>query len=303
MASKTAGIIIVGDEILKGQVKDVNSHFICKRLRAVGTKVEKMSVVGDNIDDIANVVKEFSQRFDFIVTSGGIGPTHDDVTYKGVAKGFNEDVVLSKDLETYWKDIDSLESSKAMSLIPRSANITWVNLGKKLFNSKGGSAVTTFPVVTVSNVFILPGVPQYFEMLVSSLEKSHFQSHGFSFYTGRIYLCVHEDVVLDALNKTVEELKDCVFGSYPVLDNSKYKTQITVEAGSVARVRAAEDFFKSLIPSQWLSHWYEEMANPVFKFLQATEDPKLAATLNKSVKVSTINSFYLFDQLFYVAFY
>ena len=79
----TAGIIIIGDEILKGQTKDTNTHFLTKRLKELGVKVRRVSVIPDDIDIIADEVRKFSSEYRYVFTSGGVGPTHDDMTFDG----------------------------------------------------------------------------------------------------------------------------------------------------------------------------------------------------------------------------
>ena len=89
---KSAGIVIIGDEILKGQTQDTNTYFLAQNLRKLGVSLERVSVIPDDLDIIAAEVKNFSNNFDFVLTSGGIGPTHDDLTFEGVARAFDRKV-------------------------------------------------------------------------------------------------------------------------------------------------------------------------------------------------------------------
>jgi molybdenum cofactor synthesis domain-containing protein len=84
--AKTAGIVIIGNEVLSGKTQDINSHFFCRELRQLGVEVKKISTIQDEIELIGREVAEFSKHFDFVFTSGGIGPTHDDVTIEGIAQ-------------------------------------------------------------------------------------------------------------------------------------------------------------------------------------------------------------------------
>jgi len=87
--AKTAGIIIIGDEILSGKVQDYNSFFMAQELWSHGVRLCRISIIPDDIDQIGEEVRNFSQRFDYVFTSGGIGPTHDDVTIEGISKAFD----------------------------------------------------------------------------------------------------------------------------------------------------------------------------------------------------------------------
>ncbi|XP_065574285.1 probable FAD synthase isoform X2 [Artemia franciscana] len=100
----TVVIIVTGDEILKGQTQDTNSHFLCQRLYKLGVKVGKISTISDDIDEIASEVKDFSQRIQYVITPGGIGPTHDDITLEGIAKAFNEKLILYLEYCTFFID-------------------------------------------------------------------------------------------------------------------------------------------------------------------------------------------------------
>jgi len=89
--AKTAGIIIIGNEILSGKVVDTNSPYLCQELRALGVDVRRVMVIPDDMEIIAEDVVTFSRAFDYVFTTGGVGPTHDDVTIEAVALGLNAD--------------------------------------------------------------------------------------------------------------------------------------------------------------------------------------------------------------------
>ena len=106
----SAGIIIIGDEILKGQTQDTNTHFLATNLKARGIELKRVAVIPDDIDIIAKEVKTFSEKYEFVFTSGGVGPTHDDITFEGVAKAFDDTTFLHPEMEQlirdYFKDVN-----------------------------------------------------------------------------------------------------------------------------------------------------------------------------------------------------
>ena len=103
---RTAGIVVIGDEILSGTFADENALFLIRELRSLGVDLRRITVIPDVLEEIADVVPWFSARFDHVFTSGGVGPTHDDVTMAGIARGFGVGVVRNPDLEGkvrgYW---------------------------------------------------------------------------------------------------------------------------------------------------------------------------------------------------------
>ncbi len=97
--SKTAGIVIIGNEVLSGKTQDTNSHFLCKELRALGVEVQRILVIPDEIQLIGKEIVPFSRQWDLVFTTGGVGPTHDDVTMSGIAQGFGVKLIRHHDLE------------------------------------------------------------------------------------------------------------------------------------------------------------------------------------------------------------
>src|SRR5436190_13573168 len=148
---KTAGIILVGNEILSGKVVDANAAHLCRELRELGVDVRRISVIPDEVDVIAAEVREFSARHDIVFTSGGVGPTHDDVTIEGVARAMGVPVVrhpvLVGLLERYYGGAVT-EASLRMAEVPEGAEL----VGQSL----------RFPTILMGNVYVLPGVPEIF---------------------------------------------------------------------------------------------------------------------------------------------
>ena len=96
--SLTAGIIIIGNEILSGKVRDDNSFFLASELRALGVHLKRILTIPDDVEIIGKEVVGFSKTYDYVFTSGGVGPTHDDVTMAGIAKGFSVKLVENQDI-------------------------------------------------------------------------------------------------------------------------------------------------------------------------------------------------------------
>src|SRR4030066_1541149 len=98
-STRTAGIIIIGDEILSGKVQDSNSFYLATELRKLGVSLMRISVIPDNTEVIGNEAMKFSGQYDFVFTSGGVGPTHDDVTMAGIARGFDVKLAMHAEIK------------------------------------------------------------------------------------------------------------------------------------------------------------------------------------------------------------
>ncbi|XP_017775599.1 PREDICTED: FAD synthase-like [Nicrophorus vespilloides] len=244
---KTAAVIVIGDEILNGEVLDTNSNYVAKTLHNLGVKLEKISVIGDNIDEIANETKLFSERYDYVITTGGIGPTHDDVTFTAIAKAFNEELLphptLVKVCSKFYNTTDLDAPGMKLCFIPASAKL---NFGDVKPGERKG-----YPNVSIKNVYIFPGIPQLLEKSLDMVAPKLFSSNN-KFYKNKVYFNVTEQVILDVLNRLVEEFPDVMFGSYPELFNSTYKVKITIEStNEEATTKATKKLLES-VPKDFL---------------------------------------------------
>lgn len=162
----TAGIIVIGDEILKAQVKDTNSYYMCSRLYKCGIQVKKISVISDNVEEISKEIKDASSKFTYVITSGGIGPTHDDVTYEALAKAFDDTLHYHPKLVDIIRHQfgvqDATSPAFKMACIPRKASLKF---GARTSTGRPNA----YPCISLQNVFVFPGSPTFFERSFQSL--------------------------------------------------------------------------------------------------------------------------------------
>ena len=126
--AKTAGIVVIGNEILSGKVVDTNSPYICQELRTLGVDVRRIVVVPDEIEVIASDVVTFSRAFDYVFTTGGVGPTHDDVTIEAIAHGLQRRLVIHPELDALLQELWAERPSAArekMASVPEGAAIAY----------------------------------------------------------------------------------------------------------------------------------------------------------------------------------
>jgi FAD synthetase len=234
---KTAGIIIIGNEILSGKVHDSNSFFLVTELRDLGVTVMRISVIPDDVDTIGREVVAFSKQFDYVFTSGGIGPTHDDVTMKGIARGFGVRLINNAALEgTFRTRYGSAVNAAMLKMaeVPEGSGL--IELGDK-----------RFPVICFGNIYIFPGIPQYLREKFTSI-RDRFRCAAF--YLKRIFLNAEESDIAAALNEVVEESREVAFGSYPVLDNPEYRIVVTAESRSEEKLAGAVGKLLQRLPAE-----------------------------------------------------
>jgi len=239
MNAKTAGIIIIGNEILSGKVRDTNSFFLTTELRALGIEVRRISVIPDEADIIGRETVEFSTSYDYVFTTGGVGPTHDDITMAGIAKGFGIKLVRHPQIEDFLKNkYRSVLSSATLKLaeIPEGAEvIVQENM--------------RFPLVIFKNIFIFPGIPEYLKNKFSLIKE---RLRVTPFHLKRVFLNAHELEFADILNVVVGENPDVSFGSYPIIGNPEYRVIITADSKSEVALNKAFNELINRLPADIL---------------------------------------------------
>jgi FAD synthetase len=237
ISSKTAGLIIIGNEILTGKVHDINSFYLTSELRALGVEVRRISVIPDEIDMIGIEALEFSGLFDYVFTTGGVGPTHDDVTMAGIAKGFGVKLVshpgIKKVLAERFKSSLNDPVMK-MTEVPEGAEV--------IVNDK-----MRFPIILFKNIYIFPGIPEYLKNKFPFIRE---RLRSSSFYVKRLFLNAHESHIAGALNNIVKKYRDVIFGSYPVVGRDDYRVVITAESKSADSLKRAFDELTKILPKE-----------------------------------------------------
>lgn len=218
---KTAGIILVGNEILSGKIVDANASYLCRELRGLGVEVRRIAVIPDEVELIAAEVARFAADYDVVFTSGGVGPTHDDVTIEGVARAAGVRVIrhpaLVALLEGYYKDALN-EAHLKMAEVPEGAELL---VDESL----------RFPTILMRNVYILPGVPEIFRRKFDTL-RERFRDQPI--FLKNVFVSIGEGSLADHLTALVREYPDLLCGSYPEFSNPEYKVKITLESRDLA---------------------------------------------------------------------
>jgi molybdenum cofactor synthesis domain-containing protein len=223
---KTAGIILIGHELLSAKIKDKNAFYLMKRLRSLGVQVQRVLMIPDDSSIIAHEVAQASQDYDFVFTSGGVGPTHDDITLEAIAQAFNVDLYLDPQLadiiRNHFKE-RLTDAHLRMAHIPQESHLIWIE-------------ESSWPIYSMKNVYILPGIPQIFKAKFESI--AHLFRHG-HFYLRSMYLKLDEGSMADALAQ-VEREHQVSIGSYPRIDrDAPYRVRVTVESRSYHKVNQA----------------------------------------------------------------
>ncbi|MES1157993.1 MAG: competence/damage-inducible protein A [Haliangium ochraceum] len=225
----TAAVLLIGDEILSGKVEEENARYLVRELRALGVSVKRIEVVPDELDEIAATARVLSARFDLVFSSGGVGPTHDDVTLPGMAAAFGRPLVRHAELERL------LTAAFGDHLHPRDLRMADVPAGSRLEYGPENDG-TTWPVVVVENVWILPGVPTIFRRKFEAIREL-FRARPI--YSRAVYSRQSEGPIADAMDAVVAAFPSVAVGSYPHVDARDYKVKITLDGRDRADVDAA----------------------------------------------------------------
>tara|TARA_B100000003_G_scaffold37013_1_gene31185 strand:+ start:740 stop:1456 length:717 start_codon:yes stop_codon:yes gene_type:complete len=237
MEQPSAAMLVIGDELLSGRTHDANMHYLAKELTEIGISLTEARFIRDDPAAIVSSIIELSKRFDYLFTSGGIGPTHDDITTDCVAEAFEKKASIRSDalkiLQEYYdgKDIELNEARLRMARIPETAELI-------------DNPISAAPGYVIENVYVMAGVPKIFQSMLKTvtpkLEKGlPTLSLSVKIYKGE------GDIALD-LEEMVKTFDQLNFGSYPFSEKGVHGTNIVIRGTDKKLMEEAEDKVRSL---------------------------------------------------------
>ena len=237
MEQPSAAMLVIGDELLSGRTHDANMHYLAKELTEIGINLIEARFIRDDPAAIVSNIIELSKRFDYLFTSGGIGPTHDDITTDCVAEAFEKKACIRSDalkiLQEYYdgKDIELNEARLRMARIPETAELI-------------DNPISAAPGYVIENVYVMAGVPKIFQSMLKTvtpkLEKGlPTLSLSVKIYKGE------GDIALD-LEEMVKTFDQLNFGSYPFSEKGVHGTNIVIRGNDKKLMEEAEDKVRSL---------------------------------------------------------
>ena len=221
-----AAIIIIGNEILSGRTIDANTSSISIWLNSLGVKLNEVRVIPDIEKKIIDTVNALRRKFDYVFTTGGIGPTHDDITAKSVSKAFNLNYEIHLKafniLKNYYKTGEFNEGRQRMAWMPSGARL--------ILNPTSGA-----PGFAIENVFCLPGVPSILKSMLGGLKNEI--SGGNPILNHTINLNTVESEIAESLTEVQNNNKEVEIGSYPFFKAGKLGVSIVIRSEDQLKIR------------------------------------------------------------------
>jgi molybdenum cofactor synthesis domain-containing protein len=230
MANPTAAMLVIGDEILSGRTRDANMYFLAGELTKLGIDLIEARVVSDNASSIVAAVKQLSESAKHVFTSGGIGPTHDDITADCIAEAFGKHIDVRADaaalLQAHYDNAgqEFNDARKRMARIPDDATLI-------------DNPVSVAPGFRLENVYVMAGVPSVFQAMVASVLPT--LTGGAPLLSQTLRIERGEGDIAGPLAKLADEFADLSIGSYPYQRNGAYGSNIVIRGTDGARIDAA----------------------------------------------------------------
>tara|TARA_B100000945_G_scaffold176110_1_gene141297 strand:- start:2326 stop:3039 length:714 start_codon:yes stop_codon:yes gene_type:complete len=231
-----ASLVIIGDEILSGRTEDKNLSYLAKWLGRLGINLSEVRVVLDDEDDIIEAVNSLRKKYDYVFTTGGIGPTHDDITTESVAKAFGvesriDDDALEK-MQTFLEGKELTEPLLKMLRIPEGGELIY-------------SPVTKAPGYKIENVFVMAGIPKIMRGMLEGMYD--YLEKGDLIHSRSFDIMVGESFFAEELTQIQDKYSDVSVGSYPFSRDGKYGATIVLRSTQESQLESCELLVKELI--------------------------------------------------------
>jgi molybdenum cofactor synthesis domain-containing protein len=231
-----AAILIIGDEILSGRTQDTNTSFLAKWLNEKGIQLKEVRIISDELNTIISSVNLLRKKYDYLFTTGGIGPTHDDITAFAISKVFKKKYEYNKEayqiLQRHYKNSYFNEARKKMAKMPRGAGL--------IYNPSSAA-----PGFYVKNVFTLPGVPRILQSMMSSLEQLIIG--GEKVHSATLQAHLPESKIGKDLGKLQNKFKDLSIGSYPFFQSGKVGVVLVIRGYSQKRIQDCKIILEKIL--------------------------------------------------------
>jgi molybdenum cofactor synthesis domain-containing protein len=233
-----AAILIIGNEILSGRTQDVNIHFIAERLALRGIRLAEVRIVRDEETAIIKAVRALSEEYDYVFSTGGIGPTHDDITAECMAKAFNTQLEINAEAK---RRLAEYYAAKGVPLNEGRLRMARIPAGAALIDNP----VSTAPGFRIKNVFVMAGVPKIMQGMFLSLEPSLAQ--GAPMLTNTVTGRLRESEIALEMEEIQKQNPAVEIGSYPMLDGGEPSVSLVLRAVDEKKLKAATDKIVAMV--------------------------------------------------------
>ena len=226
-----AALIIIGNEILSGRTKDKNLAYLAEWLNEIGIQIYEVRVIRDDENEIIDCVNLLRRKYNYVFTTGGIGPTHDDITTESIAKAFNVELETNpealKILQSYYKEGELNEARLKMTLLPKGAELV-------------ENPVTKAPGFKMENVFVMAGIPSIMQGMLEGAKA--FLKIGNKMTSKSIDVFMPESYVAEELSKMQDNYPEVEIGSYPFNKEGQFGTSLVMRSTNLDTLeRCASD--------------------------------------------------------------
>jgi molybdenum cofactor synthesis domain-containing protein len=231
-----AAILIIGDEILSGRTQDANTSFLAKWLNERGIQLKEVRIIPDDLSTIISSVNLLRKKYNYLFTTGGIGPTHDDITAFAISKALKKKYEYNKEaykiLERHYENSYFNEARKKMAKMPRGAGL--------IYNPSSSA-----PGFYIKNVFVLPGVPVILQSMMYSLEQ--LITGGQKVYSEIVQANLPESKIGKDLGLLQKKFKDLSLGSYPFFQSGKVGVALVIRGYSKKRIQSCKKILGNIV--------------------------------------------------------